>query len=49
MSWEYVRRAGLRKSAWGSLKVWIWDLWSALLAWYDIDAGPMPKSWRTGS
>ena len=49
MSWEFLRRDDLQRSAWGSLKVWIWDLWSDLLYWYGIEAGPIPESWRKGT
>ena len=49
MSWAYVQRAKFHRTLWGRAKLAIWDLWSGLLAWYDIDAGDMPKSWSKGT
>ena len=49
MSFAFVQRQKMMRRPWGAFKVWVWDLWTSFLAWYDIDAGEMPKSWSKGT
>lgn len=49
MSFAFVQREKMRRTPFGKIKILVWDLWTGFLAWYDIDAGPMPASWRKGT
>jgi hypothetical protein len=49
MSFAFVQQAKFRRTLLGRVKLAAWDFWTAFLAWYDIDAGEMPKSWRKGT
>lgn len=49
MSWAFVQRAKFRRTLWGRIKLAIWGAWTGFCAWYDIDAGEMPASWRKGT
>lgn len=46
MSFAHIEQAKLRATPFGALKIWLWNQWTTVLAWYDIQAGEMPKSWR---
>ena len=48
MSWQYVQRKKMQRTAWGSFKLWAWDVFTDWMLFFDIQAGPIPKSWSRG-
>lgn len=49
MSWQYVQRRKFQRTLWGKIKLAAWDFYEDFLAFFDIDAGPIPKSWSKGT
>lgn len=49
MSWAYVQRAKFNRTLWGRIKLAVWDVWTGWMAFFDIEVGDMPKSWRKGT
>ena len=44
MSCDFIQRK--KSTLWGRIKPLVWNLWAGWMAWFDIDAGEIPESWR---
>lgn len=49
MSRPFVQRQKMQRTAWGACKVLAWDFFTAWMAFFDIQVGPIPKSWSKGT
>ncbi|HRV31551.1 MAG TPA: hypothetical protein P5169_07545 [Kiritimatiellia bacterium] len=46
MKFEFLQRAKMRRTLWGKIKLFVWDFYSGWMAFFGIDAGEIPVSWR---